>query len=422
MEGSARAAHLGRYLLVGACCAALVGTGVVAWQTFTLRVFVPDEPVQMESFADLFSGTAWIDTARTTLSHDPIITAFTDMPKVTVNTISASNFEASSRAFHERNSCIGGRCLVADSSELTLDGSPITLPHLGDAIITDIVASVIEDRWLVGIVTVWEGVYELHAYWFDGASFISALGHSGARILESRYPGYAAFAGTARHWLAIWSAYEGTLVEVRDGAAYDRSPLVGIRAMRGGYAPLLFHDAPRGAWYLWSEGAEAPSFIQFVRDARGFVSGARDLTALIAAGGRRLRLAPAVEEVDDGPRFVAAMERELFPGGSSEPHFVAVNVVPITYKDDYQVVSVNLMPESRIWRARLAPLGNVLPGNGVRYSLSVDGATWRTVVPEEWASFDGRESRGLWWRVEVRGGAPVFLDGMHLDFEVGQGG
>ncbi len=421
MEVFGRAGHLGRKILVGSCIAVLAVALWLAWRYASFRTVLPDEPVQVESFADLFSGTAWIDAARTTLPHDPVITAFTDMPRVVVDATSSSAFEASLRVFRERNSCLRGRCLVATSSSLVLDGLPISPPR-PDGVVTDIVASVIEDRWLLGLTVVGGGTYELHAYWFDGASFLPALGRGESRVLESRYLGRAAFAGVARHWLAVWSAYEGALVEVRDGAAHDRSSLVGIRAMRGGYAPVLFHDAARHAWYLWSEGAEAPSFIQFAEDEHGAVLVARDLTALIAAGARRLRLAPLAEEGGDGVRFITVMEKELLGGGWGMSQFATVDIRPAPVSREYRIVSANLKPGSRIWRARFAPLGDVVPANSqTEFSLSVDGARWRTATPGEWVVFDGRVSKGIWWQVEIKGGAPVFFDGIHLDFEVGQG-
>lgn len=403
------------------------------------------EPLTLSSFTDLFSGTGWIDEARTTLFHDQTVTAFTFPPRFEAERIAAPSVE-----FRERRAdgsdmvCMWNDCLVERADGLFF--APFSERHayadaryrlalpasVASAKITSLSIGRLETVWLVGVVVESAGEYEGRVFTFDGSTAQTA---GGARYrealdpanapLRSRYPGTLGFGGADRDWLVVYGGYEGIAYRVRANNPLiitDHSKLLGIRVMENGFqpavlrVPVISHQSSviGYSWYVWSLTVGKPKFIKLFEDEEGNVAGALDLTrAVFPPGTRRAALME-----DDAGRLIMKFEAG---SGVEWREFRDLGFVKTT---PIEVVSKNLntYDGAEVRAAKIVELDASRAGGAVELSLSNNGETWLPAEVGKEITFPNASGTLLLWRARV---APAgadeyspFLDRINLQFKV----
>lgn len=367
------------------------------------------------SFSDLFSGTGWLDTDRTTMYQDKNATAFLFPPKFELRETASANVEDLSE---KETRCIGRRCLSRIGSALTLDGVPVALPEVSGEL-SSISVGALGTTWVVGEVRKENESYYGELYYFDGGHFASVFspnGDAGTTPFVSKYPGTFGFGGDANDWIAVYGAYDGMGYQFRQGETpHPLTNLFGIRLMGGGFRPLVFHDADSGAWYVWDASGKGIRFLKLFEDRNGLIVGVTDLSGplftSLGADAQTLGAAPRDGKMvlEFGLRGGGVSYRELvdrgFTGGS------------------YTIVSSNLNGrDAAVRRARIGRTVLEAGGTQVSFSLANKEGDWMPVKVGEWLTFPDPEGKSLFWKAEFTGdgsqstGLSPFFDLIQIEY------
>lgn len=357
----------------------------------------PASELKYDVLYDLFSGTGWIDQGKTTMYQDMLMTAFILPPQFTFE---KSSF-ASNVKFIERNAdgsddrCIAHKCLTQKGNTLTFDGRELRLPAaVSQGTVVSVSIGALSSEWPVGIVTKNGEDYSGWLFMYDGNSFHN-IQREGKEVFVSRYGGDIGFGGTDTDWMAVYGAYEGKAVHVRNDSIDDISRFFGIRVMAGGFDPEITRTEADGdtTWYVWNKGG-MPKLVKLFENRTDSIAGAVDLSAKLTA------LAPGVSAM----HFASAGESHALVAKASDGGIEYWKFVDQGFDNDStrEIVSASLT--NRILPVKVAvipqvELSNV--NNGVDFYLSNDGQDWMKVNIGDKVTFANQNGDKTFWRAVV---------------------
>ncbi|MBI2279042.1 MAG: hypothetical protein HYU81_03205 [Candidatus Brennerbacteria bacterium] len=382
------------------------------------------EALTVSSFSDLFSSFAWLDEGKTTLAHDEAVTAFTFPPRFALENAVPPAAELRERGADGSDAvCLWNDCLVERGNTLSFTPfsarsayaeeryrAPLPAAVAGEKI-SSVSIGGLETVWLVGVVIEKNGAYEGRVFTFDGAKFEDALDPMSAPF-QSPYRGTLGFGGTDNDWIAIYGSYEGTAYHIRGSGAENVSRFFGIRAMEGGFQPVVLRA--KSGWYVWSLTDGKPKLIKLFENGTGNVSGALDLTrAAFPVGARRGSLGQ-----EGGGRLVLKIATA---GGETE--WKEFRDLGFSKDAPREIVSKNLNTyDAEVRRATIAEFEAAREGGVVELYLSNDGAAW--VRAEVGREVEFRDPAGvkLFWKARIDPAGPdgysPFLDRINIQMKV----
>ena len=231
----------------------------------------PDDGLIYAGYTDLFSGVGGLSQSETTMYRDDVATAMMFPPS-----LEWSEKSEGATAPDFSSACIGGSCLSAKGTVLTLNGSPLKLPIAGD--VRNITADTVGNGWAIGVVIKEGNKYAGYAYRFDGKNFTPIF--QNGKAFDSQYEGQWGFGGTADDFLAVYGAYQGKGYRVRGNSVQDISDLFDVRVMKGGIRPGIIRAGSgiHTAWYLFNkEKNNRAVFIKLFQNGTADIAGEADI-------------------------------------------------------------------------------------------------------------------------------------------------
>ena len=357
----------------------------------------PASELKYDVLYDLFSGTGWIDQGKTTMYQDMLMTAFMLPPQFTFEKESF----VSSANFIERNAdgsddrCIAHKCLTQKGNTLLFDGRSLKLPaEVQQGAVVSVSIGSLSTGWPVGIVTKNGEDYSGWLFLFDGNSFRN-IQREGREVFVSRYGGSIGFGGTDSDWMAVYGAYEGKGVRVKNGVIDDISRFFGIRVMAGGFDPEITRTEADNdtTWYVWNK-AGMPKLIKLFENGTGSIAGATDLSVKLSA------IAPGVSAMRFAPSTTPhVLEAKAFDGGVEYWKFADQG---FDNGSTREIVSASLT--NRILPVKIAVIPQVElsdAGNAVDFYLSNDGQDWSKVNIGDKVTFANQNGDKTFWRAVV---------------------
>jgi hypothetical protein len=265
----------------------------------SLNDVVPNAPLapgqvkeSLNSFGDHFSGLAYINQSKTTMSFDENVTAFTFPPVYTYEKISDSD-SGSVTGDAGNSTSLAALNLKVANNELYYRGKKLDLPaELKGENILNVSANLIGTRWLIGIVTGGTHDERGYVYFYDpnGNGFTPLINATSAEKITpnfERIGGTISFGGpSADNFLIVYGAYDGRAYYYYKGTLTDVSQFFGLRVSAEGFKPqIISAKNSRGTvFYICSQTAGNLKFVKFWPKKEGELMGALDFSPLIFKG------------------------------------------------------------------------------------------------------------------------------------------
>lgn len=371
------------------------------------------EDFSYQTFYDLFSGTGWIDQARTTMHHDMQVTAFTFPPKYEWKQSDASH--ATGKFVREGDSrCIGSTCLEVRNLSLYFKGSSIDLPEeVNGKSITALSVGALDSKWRVGVVIKEDGIFKGYIFGFDGTAFTNVKG-SGEEF-TSKYGGTIGFGGNDGNWLALYGGYEGRAFHFKETGAVEL-PFFNARVMGGGFNPEItkvgFGNS--ATWYVWNKGSGKLHFVKLFQNGTDSIQGATDLTASLSDIG-----------TPSGISCVPGTESKtvICKPQNADGQYYAFYDHGFEASKKYEVVSANISNNIlSVRRGTITSIGLASQGANVVLYLSNDGVNWTNAEVGKEVVFPDPDANRIFWKAEfIPSGdesLSPFLDQIRLDFKL----
>lgn len=371
-----------------------------------------DDPTLIKSsFTDLFSGTGWIVTEKTTLVHDMSATGFSFAPDI----MWEKTNETVSGVIPSSSLCIKNECLVVRDHNIFLNGVAIHLPEEISKTGRTLSVGVIGDRFLVFGVVPEGSIYKTYGYFFQDKNFSSLCGSD--YVFSSSYRGDVGAGGAPENFLVVYGGYEGKGIQVLGGVCNDISGYLGIRVMSGGFSPKIIKT--QNSWYLWSATPGVPRLLKLITDTTTQkISGTFDFAPLLFPSGIQ-----SVFFSEEGTSKEPIQLRGLvvLPNNSLEVwRFIDRG---FHFQETATIVSknINTNPTMKVREARIVS-ALLSPGDtNAEFYLSNDGDEWARVAVGTPISFLNRSGNVLFWKVVFRAHdprkIPPFLGQINIEYK-----
>lgn len=371
--------------------------------TFSQPLVTTTAPVEyFSSFGDSFSGTAWLDQEKTTLTRDSSAMVFSFQPNFEWQSLGdcskmTAECQLVDSSLAKDKFCLKDKCLYLEADRLIYNHQPLVLPLDNQTKLINLTVSLLADRWLIGgVQKIAEKQYQPLAWLFDGRSFeaVKLLDKIGQPV-TSQYLGYLAAGGRAESFLVLYSAYDGLAWQVNGSEIRDLSHFFGIRINAGGFRPKIIYSEQGSdtTWYVFNQSAQPVRWLKFWQNKTAWIEGGLDLSkelpidsqsAHFVANGQKL-LAKTVDSREQAKLWL-------------------VNDLGFIAPANGQIVSVSLNTydkvKPRIVGAILVDAIGGWSGIDQQWSLSADGQNWQNVELGQRLDFI-QPAEELWWRWQV---------------------
>ncbi len=346
------------------------------------------------SFSDLFSGVGWLNQEKTTMYRDNVVTAFIFPPKYEWKETNPSPDVATKlRSLTNQSATIGNDTLSVKGRSLSFNSSDIALPEeVRNLDIENISVSALQTKWLLGVVVKKNGGYEGYIYGYNGKTFskVQAV-FSNQNLFTSSYSGAFGFGGTDTDWIAIYGAYRGIGIHVKNGNVEDISRLLSYRLMNNGFVPMILRvDGSHPTWFVWSLTPGNPKLVKLFQNNTDEIRGAVDFTPQTLLDMRRAN-------------FVVKGESLLgYVGSENSMKYMELKDEGFDKSVSRSIYSVNLNnypAEIHAFRVYEEDLSR--EGGDVKIYLSNDGDTWVPASLKETIGFPNPSGRRLYWKADV---------------------
>ncbi len=350
------------------------------------------------SFSDTFSGLGWL--SGVSVNQDRYTTGLTPFLNIDLKLLKTPPVFPDSAL-----TCPQEVCLSESNGNIYSGGRKISLPTFtGKLESLDIFP--LKDKWILGITTKNEELFNGFIYLFDGKGFISVRVNNGP-IFESRYSGRFTFSGASNRWFSIYGSYEGKAWEFSNGELRDLSHLLNSRVMRGGFVSRVF--SLNADWFVVNSTGDFP-FLKFFSSGSEVV-GSLDLTDLIdekfSEDLRNLKVAEVGGKIVlelTGPSGISSWF-ELSDRGFSYPEKLEINSSNLRINQPQNMARAKIS-EIKIYPENIQPIFFLANSNGA----------WQRVRVGEWVYFpkDGKE---LYWRADLSDiKKPFFFDLIKIEY------
>ncbi|HNW20222.1 MAG TPA: hypothetical protein PKK28_03490 [bacterium] len=396
------------------CCLWLVGKWLMSAHRFNKNsadyiinhnATTTNQPTEyFSSFSDLFSGTAWFDSDKTSLIRDPSAMVFTFKPNIELTDLgNCSALNKQCRLIDSQSdinqACIKDQCLTIKNGRLFYRQKRVDLPIDGQTELLNLSVNSINDRWLIGgVQKLADKDYRPLAWLFDGKELVAVdlLDHN-HQPAHSQYLGYLAAAGQADSFLVLYSAYEGLAWQINGSEVRDLSHFFGIRINAGGFRPKIIYTGhgKNITWYVFNQAEQPIRWLKFWQNGTDWIEGVLDLSNRWPTDSQAVYFA-----IHPGTNNLQAK----VTNNQGQSHLWSVNDLGFISSNNDQIVSVNLTSydqiKPRIVGAVIAGAWGGWSGFEQAWSLSDDGQHWQAVNIGERLNFS-KPVEQLWWRWQV---------------------
>ncbi|MFB6212690.1 MAG: hypothetical protein ABEI53_02675, partial [Candidatus Magasanikbacteria bacterium] len=221
------------------------------------------------SFTDLFSGVGWINSEKTTMHHDKVMTAFTFKPVFEWSRI--SNPKVDEKAFDNNSK------------------EKVELPEkLQDKSIVDTQSYNLGSKTILATVSKGSQQYNVRAYYKKENGFrrlkevnSNLFKDVSDPLFSSKYKGRVSIGGVGDNFLIIYGAKKGRAVQIKPGEmAQDISWGFDYRVMENGFEPGIVKARAGGenVWYIYSKTKGTPKLVKFFTNGKQKIVGGVDLS------------------------------------------------------------------------------------------------------------------------------------------------
>ncbi len=360
------------------------------------------------SFSDIFSGVAWTDTERTTLSYDSVAMSYSYKPNIFVEDLGDCSIRTDDCLAIDNSlktkSCLKGQCLEVKDDRLFYNQQE-KFPA-GEEKISRFKIKIIGQRWLVaGIISLANGDYQPTLWWFDGDNFdqIKLLLSNGQQP-KTNYLGNFAISGQNDQVLVLYSDPFGLAWQINGQEVRDISSYFNSRINNNGFNPeiISFGQGNETIWYVFDRDQKQVKFLKFWQNGTKWIEGVRSLAEFLPEGVSSLILKL---NSTNQPEFLAKAllgnQKKLFK--IKDQGFTAL--------DDSVFVSKNLTTHSlnkpNITRALISNLTGGWSGFEGQLSLSSDNKKWKEVNVGQEIVFS-QTVNNLWWRLQVKANKNIY--------------
>lgn len=360
------------------------------------------------SFSDIFSGMAWSDTEKTTLSYDGVAMSYSYKPNIFIEDLGSCSARPEdcltvNNSFKIKN-CLNGQCLEIKNDRLFYNQQekfPVDKEK-----ISRLKIKVIGQRWLVaGVVSLADGDYRPTLWWFDGNNFdqIKLLLSNGQQP-KTNYLGNFAIGSQNDQVLVLYSDPFGLAWQINGQEVRDISSFFNSRINNNGFNPeiISFNQDGDVNWYIFDRDQKRPMFLKFWQNGTKWIEGSRSLTEFLPEGVSALILRL---NSNNQPEFLAKVLL-----GNQEKLFKIKDQGFVALKDSV-FVSKNLttydLDKPDITRASISGLVGGWSGFEGQLSLSGDNKLWKKVNIGQEVLFS-QTVDSLWWRLQIKANENIY--------------
>gem|GEM_PF-1957678 len=363
-----------------------------------------------QTFFDLFSGSGWIDSARTTLWHDTQVSSFVLPPKFEWKKVEQAT------AISAEEACIKDECFSVRGLGLYKKTTEIALPaEVRDRSIMTVSVGALDTEWRVAVVTKEGKEFKIWIYAFDGIHFKNIKGSE--PLFSSNYIGTVGMGGNDGGWFLLYGGYEGRALQfLSDGSVVEIPNIFNMRLMSGGFVPGISkvgygNDA---TWFVWSKEVGKIKFIKLFQNGKPTIDGAVDLTSSLSDLGAVRRFVCNGVVVNRALRCTADL-------GSVSTSW-DFNDLGFDNSKSYSVVSANISNNILpVHRGNITYSGSSGEGK-MLISLSNDGVNWDAANGGNEVIFKNIEANRMFWKMEYTPTSnpmySVFFKSVKLDFKL----
>ncbi len=320
-----------------------VATDIPVTTNYTTPVTPPD-PNQVYSnvTAEPFFNPLLIDAAKTNMQLDDVVTAMTFLPVYT---------------FKKQKNCTNSFCGISvnqtqelreQDGQLYYKDNLIDLPtELKDKQISNFTFSLLEKKWVMGVVTVENGKEVGYVYLFDGKNMEALITSDTEHQIKTQYDfktGSISAGGSDNQFIILYSGYEGLGYLYNKGAWQDLSQYFGLRVTNGGFKARILRGGSGNTanWYICSDTTDKPRLIKLWQNNSVNIQGSISLSKILEEGtaicslkgNRELNIARSFAGEDSLFSFV-----DKGFNNSHAYHYQSINLSNFT---DKRIVNVEL--------------------------------------------------------------------------------
>jgi len=317
--------------------------------------------------AEPFFGSYLVDSAKTTMRLDELVTAMTFKPVY---------------SFKKDKNCTDSFCGLLASRDASLSEAngqifykniKINLPsELQDKKIVNFTFSLLSTKWIVGIVTNENNQEVGYAYLFDGQNLKPLITSDTLHQIKTQYQytgGSVSAGGSDSQFIILYSGYEGIGYLYNNGSWQDLSSYFGLRVTRGGFkAKIIRGGAGNSAnWYVCSDTTDKPKLIKLWQNNTSNIQGSIDLSTILD-GGTAICASKGSRELSITRNITGENSLYTFiDKGFDNSH---------TYK--YQSVNLSDYTDKKITSVQLRSYTINAPTNLYTLSISTDLVNWQS--------------------------------------------
>jgi|GEM_PF-4856649 hypothetical protein len=340
--------------------------------------------------AEPFFNPLLIDAAKTNMQLDDVVTAVTFLPVYT---------------FKKQKNCSDSFCGISvnktgdlreQDGQLYYKDNLIDLPgELKDKQISNFTFSLLDKKWVMGVVTVENGREVGYVYLFDGKNMEALITSNSEHQIKTQYDfkgGSISAGGSDSQFIILYSGYEGIGYLYNKGNWQDVSQYFGLRVTKGGFKARILRGGSGNTanWYVCSDTTDKPKLIKLWQNNSANIQGSVDLSKILDSGTAICSL-KGNRELNIARNF--AGEDSLFSfvdkgfNNSHAYHYQSLNLSDFT---DKKIVSVEL--KEYVINA---------PANLYSLAVSNDGIKWQSSSDNNY-KFEGSTSTAFYVKADFK--------------------
>ena len=329
----------------------------------------PEEPIYdaaTKSYSNVtsepFFGSYLIDSLKTNMRLDNKVTSMTFSPVYTFKKSkscdeSFCNLLNPAQKLYE----LGGQVYYGDKK--------IDLPQeLKDKKIVNFNFSQLNEKWIIGLVTLENDMEVGYVYLFDGQKLETLINSETPQQLKTVYKytgGSISAGGSDSQFIILYSGFEGLGYLYNNGIWQNLSQYFGLRVTGGGFKARVIRGGYGNLanWYICSDTVNKPKLIKLWQNNTSSIQGAIDLTEILGSdtsicapeGNREIKIAR-----EDG--LYSFVDK-----GFDNSHAYT-----------YQSINLSDFIDKKITSVRLRSYFINAPANLYTLSVSTDLVDWQT--------------------------------------------
>ncbi len=242
---------------------------------------------------DLFSSYAYVDSDKSDMELDDLVTSFVFPPIYSLEKTGDYNEDIlnddSWIITEEKNSCQFSRnCLEVNGNRVIYNGREIDLPlEIQTENILRIDSSFLSSKFVLSFIVEHEEEERAYAYFFDGRRYSVIIGKNSDEKIITQYgrPGIAMVAGGSDdNFILLYSGYEAKAFHYLNGELEDISKYFGLRVASRGFYPYIIKQGSgnNSLWYVLSLDEKKIKLVKLWQNGSSRIMGAYDFSPIFS--------------------------------------------------------------------------------------------------------------------------------------------